>query len=114
MLQIVVSHMMTLEASYTIVIFYDTGQIKNNKAKVNKGKGDIRIQLPVIPTLLQSYLIVAFTINHGQTSANRTKPGLKFQPKKWPLACWAFMVFSSKTAELKVENSAQITSRLSR
>ncbi len=43
----------------------------------------------------------------GQTSADRTKPGPSFQLQKWPFVCPEFSLLWSKTAKLKVENSAQ-------
>ncbi len=50
---------------------------------------------------------------HGQTLANRIKPGQSF-----PLKMWACLYIScncnhTKTAELKVESSAKTTSRFS-
>jgi hypothetical protein len=46
--------------------------------------------------------------NHGQTSANRPKPGPSFQLKKWPCACNKIILLWIKTAQLKVENTAQV------
>ncbi len=54
-----------------------------------------------------------FVPEQGQTSANSTKYGPIFQFQKRPFAFNAFMVSPSKTAQLKVENSGQTTSRFS-
>ncbi len=48
-----------------------------------------------------------------QTFANRTKPGPSLQVEKWLCLCYLLMFQLSKTAQLKVENSAQTTFRLS-
>ncbi len=48
---------------------------------------------------------------HGQMSANRTEPGPSFQLQRWPCVCHALKRLLIKTAQLKVENSAQTTFR---
>ncbi len=52
-------------------------------------------------------------MHHEQASVNRTKPRPSFQLQKCPFACCTFLVISSKTVQLKVENSAQTISRFS-
>ncbi len=49
---------------------------------------------------------------HGQTLGNRTIPGPSLQVQKWLCFC-LHMFLLSKTAQLKVENSAQTTFRFS-
>ncbi len=51
------------------------------------------------------------SFNHGQTSANRTEPGPSFQLQRQPCVCHALVRLLIKTAQLKVENSAQTTFR---
>ncbi len=50
---------------------------------------------------------------HVQTLANRTKPGPSLQVEKWSCLCCQLMFLLSKTAQLKVENSAKTTFRFS-
>ncbi len=52
-------------------------------------------------------------VGHGQTLANRTKPGPSLRVEKWLCLCYLLMFLLSKTAWLKVENSAQTTFRFS-
>ncbi len=51
--------------------------------------------------------------NHGQTSANRTKPGPSLKVEKRLCLCYLRKFLLSKTSQLKVENSAQTTFRFS-
>jgi hypothetical protein len=50
---------------------------------------------------------------HGQTLANRMKPGLSLQVEKWLCFCYLLMFLLSKTDQLKLENLAQTTFRFS-
>ncbi len=43
------------------------------------------------------------SLNHGQTSTNRTKPGPSFQLSKWAFACCTILVLSVQLPNLKLK-----------
>jgi hypothetical protein len=65
------------------------------------------IKLIMLIVVMLSVTIVNFV--HGQTLANRTKPGPSLQVEKWLCLCYLLIFLLSKAAYLKVENSAQTT-----
>ncbi len=58
------------------------------------------------PVLVQTKLFnsdVIFKTQHGQSSANKTKPGPSFQLLKWSFVCCTILVLSIKLTNLKLK-----------